>query len=316
MISVIMPAFNSEKTIKESINSVIKQTYEDWELIIVNDGSTDSTETICKEEENKDKRIKLINKNNEGVSVARNTAIKEAKGEYVCFLDSDDFMNENMLKEMLKKIQENNVEVVKCNNNFEYKFLQEKKYEKREINEYILPLLLQERVNGYIWTLMIRKEKIPLFNENISIYEDLDFYIKLFNNIQSFFFYNKNLYQYNNTENSLTKRNPIHNIKEMIKADEQIKIDLNENNNYNDKYIKMIDTRVITNINNYIYLLTLEKKHQDTKEMINVLRKMEIVKNYDSKYTTLKERIFNYSILHEKNFLFLVLCSIKNYIKK
>src|SRR5699024_9770943 len=91
MISVITPAYNSEVYIQETIQSVLNQTYSDWEMIIVDDRSKDNTVRLIKEMQDKDSRIRLIElEKNSGSAVARNTAIEHSKGRYIAFLDSDD----------------------------------------------------------------------------------------------------------------------------------------------------------------------------------------------------------------------------------
>lgn len=109
MISVIMPLYNNEKYVIEAIQSVINQTYEDWELIIINDASTDNSKFIVQKflEEEKDNRILFIDlKENKGVSFVRNLGMKKTKGEYISFLDSDDFWDKNFLNDLYKKIKE------------------------------------------------------------------------------------------------------------------------------------------------------------------------------------------------------------------
>ena len=90
LVSVIIPVYNSEKFLYRSVVSVLEQSYKNIELILVNDGSTDSSGKICDEFAQSDLRVKVIHQENKGVSVARNTAIKEANGDYITFLDSDD----------------------------------------------------------------------------------------------------------------------------------------------------------------------------------------------------------------------------------
>lgn len=90
MISIIIPSYNSEKYITETINSVISQTYSNWELIIIDDGSIDSSANIIQEISYKDARIKYYYQENSGVSAARNHGIKKAKGEFISFIDADD----------------------------------------------------------------------------------------------------------------------------------------------------------------------------------------------------------------------------------
>lgn len=108
-VSIIMPAFNVSEFICESIDSVISQTFKDWELIIVNDNSTDSTHQLVTPYL-KDERIKLINNsNNLGGAGSRNVAIKESKGRYIAFLDSDDLWADDKLRKQITFMQENKI---------------------------------------------------------------------------------------------------------------------------------------------------------------------------------------------------------------
>ena len=101
LASIIIPAYNAERFIDETIDSVIQQTYTNWELIIVNDGSTDSTKEILEKKVSTDKRISIIHQKNMGVSVARNNGIKNAKGEFIAILDADDVWLKDNLKEKI-----------------------------------------------------------------------------------------------------------------------------------------------------------------------------------------------------------------------
>jgi len=96
LVSIIMPAYNAEKYIEEAIESVMQQSYVDWELIVVNDGSTDNTLSLI--ESFDDKRIILLNQENAGVSTARNVGLCQAKGEYITFLDADDVLPQESLE--------------------------------------------------------------------------------------------------------------------------------------------------------------------------------------------------------------------------
>lgn len=102
MVSVIMPAYNAERTIAEAIESVLNQTYSDFELIVINDCSTDATKEIVEKYVASDSRVKLVNNTvNLGVSTSRNTGISNAKGEYIAFLDSDDMWRKDKLEKQL-----------------------------------------------------------------------------------------------------------------------------------------------------------------------------------------------------------------------
>lgn len=113
-VSVIMPAYKTEEYIKESIQSVQNQTLQDWELLVINDGSPDHLEDIVTELATGDHRIRLISQMNQGVAVARNTGIAEAKGEFISFLDSDDLWEPTFLEQMTKKALKENLDFVYC----------------------------------------------------------------------------------------------------------------------------------------------------------------------------------------------------------
>lgn len=105
--SIIIPTYNRVEIIHNTIESVIAQSYENWELIVIDDGSTDNTGRIVNQYKEKDKRIKYIYQNNAERSVARNNGIKNAKGDWICFLDSDDAFKKNHLKSIYKRIKIN-----------------------------------------------------------------------------------------------------------------------------------------------------------------------------------------------------------------
>lgn len=104
--SVIIPAYNAEKYIKKCINSVLCQEYNDIEIIVINDGSSDKTGEICKEYENKNANILYFFQENMGQSVARNIGIKHATGDYIIFLDADDYMSDGSIKKIYSKLQD------------------------------------------------------------------------------------------------------------------------------------------------------------------------------------------------------------------
>jgi len=103
LISIIIPVFNAEKHLERCLSSVINQTYTIWACLLIDDGSTDGSSELCDEWEAKDERIKAIHQPNQGVSVARNKGIDKANGEWICFIDSDDWVEPNFLKTLLSE---------------------------------------------------------------------------------------------------------------------------------------------------------------------------------------------------------------------
>lgn len=114
-ISVIVPIYNVEDYLKCCVDSIIKQTYKDLEIILVNDGSTDSSLKICMKYAKKDKRVIVVDKVNGGLSDARNAGLEKATGKYVMFTDSDDFLTHDAVEKLYKAIKEHDVEFVTAN---------------------------------------------------------------------------------------------------------------------------------------------------------------------------------------------------------
>lgn len=102
MISVIIPVYNASKYLHRVISSILSQSYPDWELILVNDGSTDDSLSICEEFSKMDRRIVVINQINRGASTARNNGMKKANGEFICFVDADDYVSGTYLEELFQ----------------------------------------------------------------------------------------------------------------------------------------------------------------------------------------------------------------------
>lgn len=147
-ISVIIPVYNVEAYLKQCIDSVIKQTFNDIEIILVNDGSTDESRSICTEYLHKDSRIILIDQTNQGLAAARQTGLKAAHGEYIGFVDSDDWLELNMYEKMYKAAKENHdADIVFCNvfrneSKREQPYFSSGYYNKQQIRETIFPYLL------------------------------------------------------------------------------------------------------------------------------------------------------------------------------
>ena len=114
LLSIIIPAFNIEQYISRALDSLINQSYKNIEVIVVNDGSTDSTGGIIDSYVKKDNRIKVIHKNNEGVSIARNTGIHLAKGDYIGFVDGDDTVDDDMFETLIKNAIDYNADISHC----------------------------------------------------------------------------------------------------------------------------------------------------------------------------------------------------------
>ncbi|WP_261089067.1 glycosyltransferase family 2 protein [Streptococcus mitis] len=177
MISVIVPVYNVEEYLEECLESIRKQSYQDIEVILVNDGSTDGSQAICEHFCQTDNRFRLINQKNQGLSVARNRGVKDSLGEYIMFVDSDDVVKENII-EVLLSYMKPDVDLVECNLTQNKEELQKNKpiqvvFEGNS-PESIIKCIAFKEVKFCAFTKLYRREiveKVP-FLEGI-IYEDV-----------------------------------------------------------------------------------------------------------------------------------------------
>ena len=218
-ISVVVPVYNREQLVAACIESILNQTYKNFELIIVDDGSTDKSYEICKKYQSADKRISIIKQKNSGVSIARNQGIENAKGEYICFVDSDDTVSPDILKSYTEQLQTKAYDLIVCgfynatqNHKVEYYELPD-----REINNLkdfwnnfgnLLHInLLRSPVNKLYKKSILNENKIR-FDANTQIGEDALFNKNYYFYINSIYVLNKPLYNVllHNSSNRLSNQ--------------------------------------------------------------------------------------------------------------
>ena len=163
MISIVMPAYNSEKYISEAIESVCNQSYKNWELVIVDDGSTDHTSKIIEDYASKDSRIRVFHRKNEGVSMARNFALNQISGEYVTFIDSDDVYHSNRLQKMLQVFEQHpNCDIVfSKHREFKGKLNKDDIIDSKKVeisNDNILEKIMSDSTKQFMWNTMLKTE--------------------------------------------------------------------------------------------------------------------------------------------------------------
>lgn len=115
LISIVVPVYNVASYLEQCLDSILAQSFMNFEVIMVNDGSTDKSGEICKEYTKKDQRFQVINQENQGLSGARNTGLAHIHGEYVCFVDSDDCLHPDYLKILYENLKQNNADISMCN---------------------------------------------------------------------------------------------------------------------------------------------------------------------------------------------------------
>jgi glycosyltransferase involved in cell wall biosynthesis len=206
LITVIIPVYNVEQHLEECISSVLTQEYKDFEIVLVNDGSTDNSPAICDEFAKKDARVIVIHKKNEGVGFARNSGIRAARGKYLYFLDSDDFIESNFFEIVISDTTKN-YDVVQFGFNRVSqigKHLNTCIPEAMEINNLHaekekLAQMLDSGTGLAVWDKLIKREvlvKNNLFFDNKKRGEDFTFIIQLFQNINGIYVINKSLINY------------------------------------------------------------------------------------------------------------------------
>ena len=208
-ISVIIPTYNSERTISKCVQSVIDQTITDYELIIVDDGSTDQSELIIKQFVDKYPQIRYFRKENEGVSAARQYGLSVAEGDYILFIDSDDWIEPDALETLKGYTVKEKYDVIVCDHYIDYGY--KKTYHKFEICDNLLENIVIHG-GGNLFTKLISRQYIIdnniRFEKDMDRFEDLLFCISLASNPSKWAYIPKAFYhycQYSNP-NSLMKK--------------------------------------------------------------------------------------------------------------
>ena len=205
-VSVIVPFYNVEGYIEKCLDTLVNQTLEDIEIILVNDGSKDNSILIAKKFlENYPKKIVYLEKENGGLSDARNFGIPYAKGEYIAFLDSDDYVEKNMYEEMYALAKKENSDMVQCNFYWEYIDKNKKKIGDMQKYSNKKELITKGRVEA--WNKLIKREILE--NEEIRFpkglrYEDVEFTYKLAPYLEKVSFIDKPFIHYIQRQNSIS----------------------------------------------------------------------------------------------------------------
>lgn len=218
MLSIIVPVHNSSMYLEKCIGSILGQSYKDIELILVENSSTDNSLQICEKYQEKDSRIKVIVVKEKGAARARNCGIRVANGEYITFVDSDDYLHENAYEILLNKLKKTKADAI-C---YSYKYVCEdgedlqwyeprlSKYEKECFSgiETVKIFLTSKDIEGFCWNKIFRmdffKSNNIFFEENKTAYEDMAIMFDALLACNSVVFCSEKLYFYRQVKNSLT----------------------------------------------------------------------------------------------------------------
>lgn len=210
LISVILPCFKVEKFLDKCLNTLVNQTYNNLEIILIDDGSPDNSPKICDEWAKKDNRIKVVHKENGGVSSARNKGVEIARGEYIGFVDPDDYVDLTMYEKLINSAIENNSDVVFCGYNevIEGRIVPAEEYNLHKLIEHDVSVYFYKKKNslvyGSIWRGIYRKSLIEdiKFDINFKCGEDLYFNIEVINKKPKISIVDEKLYYYLKNPNS------------------------------------------------------------------------------------------------------------------
>ena len=250
LISLIIPVYKVEKYLEKCIQSVINQTYENLQIILVDDGSPDNCGKICDEYAKKDHRIEVIHKSNGGLSDARNKGLEIAKGEYIGFVDSDDYIEADMYEVLYNLLKQYNADVSICNF---YTVSQGKiaiKNAENGIKEYnrieiLKEVLLDNNIQSYAWNKLYKKElfdeiKYPIGKK----YEDIGTTFYLLEKCNKVVVTGKSEYYYINRQdsivNNVTESTITDYIELIMQRYDYIEKNIKELSSYNKDYLKRI----------------------------------------------------------------------------
>lgn len=311
-VSVIVPVYNTEKYLKKSIDSLLKQNFEDYEIIVINDLSPDNAEEIIKSYNDK-KIVYIKNKTNKGIGYNRNLGIKKAKGEYVCFIDSDDYVKEDFISKMYNYSKENNLDLCVC----DYVNVDEDGNKLKEFNLSDFCITNYEENNKILceinlapWNKLYKKDMLVKnkieFSETLK-YEDLSFVALSIKNSKKIGKINEQLNYYT-----------IHNNSETTTRDKRVfdifkQLDIVRNEYKSGKYLDELTVSVLLNY-------TIQQRYQIDKDtqnkFIDDAFKYLNDNNIDYKHSEyIKNRSFLKRLIEKNKFITKIYCKIYSMLK-
>lgn len=304
LISVIVPIYNTELYLEKCIHSIIEQTYTELEILLINDGSVDHSLNICYDFAKKDNRIRVFNKKNSGVSNTRNLGIQKSRGEYILFVDSDDFIDVDYISKMYQEIEKNNYEMIISGMTFcdaQGKIIRRELY-KTNNQRLILDEIMDDVINTLYFCsackTLIKKSLIDhnhiTFNEQLSFGEDFLFSYQLLKVSQKIGYLSDTGYYYRQNNMSLTHEINIEKIKKYF-CDNLIIF-----SQFDDSVL--VANRIYTKLNITIRkLASVEKINYRkfkilTMDILKLYQEAEISKDIDLNLINYESRV-NYKLL-------------------
>ena len=328
-ISIVMPVYNKEMYLDKTLERILNQSYKNFEVIIVNDGSTDNTKKICDEYAKKDSRISVYHIENGGVSNARNTGLKYVTGEYIQFIDADDCINEDVFKTYIKILEREKYDIIftsynKVDHNDKILKVVDLEYRGLKYKKDILRNFVKNQVDiGYygwisnklIKTDIVIKNKIK-FNTNISLAEDLDFYLDVYRYSDKYYFSELRSFNYlQEAQNSsmILYDNLDYYIQLLINL--KIKYFIEDEGYYIEDNKSIIDQRIVDYIYYIVFYTKLDKSNIKNK-VAKIHKDKEIHDNLNMKFKLSFENLIVYLAINNKYKLVYRLLYIREKIRQ
>lgn len=300
--SIIIPAYNVEDYLLDCVDSVIKQSFRDYEIILVNDGSTDSTLEICQELSKKNKSINLITKKNGGLSSARNAGINKAQGDYLLFLDGDDFWRDEDFLENLNciiEVHSPDAIIFSCSYYYgkdrikEYQFdLSEMFSSSNKFSDNLYSLIDNGIWYPSAWNKCIRRDIVAINNISFPLNmtsEDVKWCFELSQHIASYYIYNKGVYMYRqNREGSISYKLKMKNLEDLFLNIENVLSDSKKIRGADYLYLSHYYLEVIPYVMPFL-------KNPDVKRMLS---KYKWLSNYSKNTRNIKKRIIYFCLTY------------------
>ena len=296
-ISVIITIYNLEKYISKCIYSVLMQTYTNLEILLINDGSTDLSDAICKDFERKDLRIKYYYKENGGVSSARNLGIKHSSGDYIMFIDGDDYLyDSNAIESLVNILNHNNCDILFFRMASFYYKKRSIKYDSKLKNikenmvysyKILYKLIHDSKLSISPCDKLIKtkllKEKQIYFNEKLKIYEDIDWSFKIYLDLSlKYSFTNNVVYVYRKQrEGSATYKIDSNKLKSMFLVINYWYLYIYKNNYIKNNYLNYLAYQ-------YAILLSFMNKNNCSTALKKEIFSISNILNYDDNYKVKK----------------------------
>lgn len=269
MISIIIPVYNVEHFLHQCVNSVLAQSYDNIEVLLINDGSTDNSGQICDQIARQNKKVKVFHKENGGVSSARNLGLREAKGDFIGFVDSDDWIEPNMYEEMLSNLLNTNSQMCICSKYIRgNNILNNSNIASRSIRrEEGIKAILDYNFPSSIWTSLYKKGILVniFLNEKIHHLEDFEFQLRVLNKTERIAICTTPYYHYRNREGSANNsgfNSKVLSCLEIVPVVERI---LRNDNMISNRYISAVKSRMTLVVSSFMARTKFQEKNLEEK---------------------------------------------------